>query len=59
VLDLYEPLHALGQSDPARFQSFFRGHMTPAGNAFVARRLFEYLQANRLIPCDESVPHPE
>ena len=59
VLDLYEPLHSLAQRDPPRFQSFFRGHMTPAGNAFVARRLLEYLQAHRLIPCDESVPHSE
>lgn len=50
VIDLYEPLRALQQNDPVRFRSFYRGHMTASGNAFVAQEVWRRLQEEGLCP---------
>lgn len=39
VLDLRKTLLAIRATDPARYASLFRGHMTPRGNELVATRL--------------------
>ncbi len=44
ALDLYSPLRGLADSDPTRFASFFDGHMTDAGNRFVAETLISHLE---------------
>jgi len=36
IIDLMTPLRQLWEDDPERFRSFYFGHMTAAGNAFVA-----------------------
>lgn len=44
VVDLYGPLSDLRQRDQQEFKSLFQGHMTKAGNAFVARLLLDELE---------------
>ncbi len=43
VLDLYEPLLKIYQSDPDIYNSYFDRHMTAAGNRFVAEQIARYL----------------
>jgi hypothetical protein len=50
ALDLYEPLRKVADTDPARFHSFFRGHMTKEGNAFVAEQVAEFLKGKGIVP---------
>lgn len=49
VLDLYPLLFEVGKKDPARYRSFFDGHMTKQGNAFVADEVQRYLREHHLI----------
>ena len=44
VLDLYPDLAQIAKSDPGRFRSFFQGHMTREGNAFVAKQVCAFLK---------------
>jgi hypothetical protein len=43
VLDLASAVHAEGRQDPLVWQRYFAGHMTPAGNAWVATKLAAWL----------------
>ena len=43
VLDLYLPLLKIYQSDHDLYNSYYRGHMTAAGNRFVAEQIARYL----------------
>ena len=36
IIDLIIPLQQVWQDDPERFRFFYSGHMTAAGNAFIA-----------------------
>lgn len=49
VLDLSPDLIQLSGKDPAGFASLFRGHMTAAGNAFVAERVWRALVSNHYL----------
>jgi hypothetical protein len=50
VADLYEPLREMVRADHARFLSLFHGHMTAAGNRFVAAELLRFLDSEGLVP---------
>jgi hypothetical protein len=50
VLDLYPALCEVGRKDAMRFRSFFDGHMTRPGNAFVADELQTYLREHHVLP---------
>ncbi len=45
ILDTHVHLTQIAESDPMKFESLFfhQSHMTPQGNAFVARVLFDFL----------------
>lgn len=44
VIDLYAPLATLHEQDPDRFSDLFDGHMTPAGNDYVASIVWDRLR---------------
>ena len=43
VIDFFPALRELLERDPAAFDSLYRGHMSPAGNRFVAERIWQRL----------------
>ncbi len=43
ILDLYHPLLRIYQSDLDLYNSYYEGHMTAAGNRFVAEQIANYL----------------
>jgi hypothetical protein len=49
VVDLYEPLMNLKSTDPERFDSLYKGHMTGAGNEFVASVLWQTISEKQVL----------
>jgi hypothetical protein len=49
TLSLYPPLQKQAKSAPERYASFYFGHMTEAGNRFVAERIAERIKRRRLL----------
>lgn len=45
TLDLIDRLNALGADDPGIFERYFDGHMTPAGNRWVAEQIAAALRS--------------
>jgi hypothetical protein len=56
VLDFFPLLARLKQEDEARFRSFFTNHMTAAGNAFIAERVYAHLKEARIVNQNQHRP---